>query len=446
MKYFLFALLICSSFFTVAQTTVNPKIKSRSTTDVFISKIEIQNNRTVVSLYFQAKTQKESLNEFLKNNPRVAEKLRRMDPFNRQMNMQNMMMQMGGQTISFQPSSFLKSSDGKRYKFIGLSNIPKAPERLDAEPGKRYNFKVYFEKLPKGVEVIDLIENVSENEDGYSYWNFYGIKINNPVENQPKEDKKIEEVEEEENLEEVEEVFVMKNPEFRISGKIKDADNQASISAKINCLNGKNNIDSLQTSKSGSYEFLISSDSTVTLIVAANGYQTHEESLNIRMFKNKESLEKDIYLEKVRIVKTTESAPADIKVEPKAKEPEIVGVPSENKEVKEAFKLDKVYFNVGEATLLAASFEQLDKLVVYLKENQNLKIQIEGHTDNQGDPKMNKQLSLDRAFNVREYLVNKGISNKRIKFVGLGDTQPINSNNKEEDRKQNRRVEYRFID
>jgi outer membrane protein OmpA-like peptidoglycan-associated protein len=105
-----------------------------------------------------------------------------------------------------------------------------------------------------------------------------------------------------------------------------------------------------------------------------------------------------------------------------------------------------VYFQIGESNVLPESFEQLDNLVTYLKENFNLKIQIEGHTDNQGDSKANKKLSLERAYNVREYLVSKGIAGKRIKFVGLGDVQPISANDTEESRKLNRRVEYKIID
>ena len=96
--------------------------------------------------------------------------------------------------------------------------------------------------------------------------------------------------------------------------------------------------------------------------------------------------------------------------------------------------------------ILENSFEQLNLLAVYLSENKGLKIQIEGHTDNQGDPTQNKKLSLERAYNVREYLVKKGIDGKRIKFVGYGDTKPVAENTSEEARKSNRRVEYKILE
>jgi OmpA-OmpF porin, OOP family len=360
-----------------------------------------------------------------------------------------MQQQVGSSTISFQPTSYLKTSDGKKYKYLSATNIPKAPERRNVEPGKRYNFKIYFEKLPKGFELIDLIESKADKSKDFTFWNFYGILINNPAEDgKKKEEKYIEE--EPEN--DIEESVVIVNSNFRIFGKIKDAESENTISAKISCQEDKNSIDSLQTSKSGSYEFILNSDSTVVLIVSAPGYQTHEESMNIKMFKNKEFLQKNIFLEKsIEIkpekVKTEEPVIQKeelpvIKEDPKP----IIGIPSENKDSKAAFKLDKVYFNLGDATLLPESHEQLNKLAEYLKENKDLKIQIEGHTDNQGDAKLNKKLSLERAFTVREYLVKNGVNSKRIKFIGLGDSQPVSSNNKEENRKQNRRVEYRFIE
>ena len=113
---------------------------------------------------------------------------------------------------------------------------------------------------------------------------------------------------------------------------------------------------------------------------------------------------------------------------------------------KVAFKLDKVYFNLGQANVLPDSYTQLDALADHLKENPDLKIQIEGHTDKIGDPKANKKLSLDRAYNVRQYLVNKGIAGERIKFLGLGDTMPVSKGNDEESRSKNRRVEYKIIE
>jgi OmpA-OmpF porin, OOP family len=435
MKQFITFLLLFLSLVVDAQVTPNPKIKKKSTKDVFINKIEITENHTVFSMQFVAKTAKEILEEYLKDNPKEKEQLQNMNPMMRNMILQQFMQQQSTSTISFQPSSYIKTTDGKNYKFIKAVDIPTAPNRQDVESGKKYFFKVYFDKIPKGVENIDLIEHNSDRADNFTYWNFFGISINNPDGNAepkalataPKEELSDEEVQ-----------------DFKLFGKVIDALSNKSISAKILCYDAKTMqvIDSVQTSKSGSYEFLIAS-SEVLYKISSNGYDNMEESFDVGAFLKKGSFQKDLFLEPIAQPKV------EPEIKPKAEEKEVIkeekiGVPVDSE--KSTFKLDKVYFQIGESNVLPESFDQLDNLAKYLIENPVLKIQIEGHTDNQGDSKANKKLSLERAYNVREYLVSKGIAGNRIKFVGLGDTQPVSANDTEENRKLNRRVEYKIID
>jgi outer membrane protein OmpA-like peptidoglycan-associated protein len=431
MKQIITFLLLFLSLGVDAQVTSNPKIKKKSTKDVFINKIEITDQWTVFSMQFVAKTSKEILEEYLKDNPKEKEQLQNMNPMMRNMILQQFMQQQNTSTISFQPSSYIKTSDGKKYKFIKAVDIPTAPNRQDVEAGKKYFFKVYFDKLPKGFETIDLIEHNSDRADNFTYWNFFGISINNPDENAkpkalaaaPKDEIADQELE-----------------EFKLFGKVIDAASNKPISAKILCYDSKTQqiIDSVQTSKSGSYEFLIAS-SEVLYKISSNGYNNLEESFDVGAFLKKGSFQKDLFLEPFAQLKFEK----EVKPTEEIKE-EKIGVPV-NPE-RSTFKLDKVYFDLGESNVLPESFEQLDNLATYLKENPSLKIQIEGHTDNQGDSKANKKLSLERAYNVREYLVSKGIVGNRIKFVGLGDTQPVATNDNEENRKLNRRVEYKIID
>ncbi|MDP1817454.1 MAG: OmpA family protein [Leadbetterella sp.] len=431
MKQIITFLLLFLSLGVDAQVTSNPKIKKKSTKDVFINKIEITDQWTVFSMQFVAKTSKEILEEYLKDNPKEKEQLQNMNPMMRNMILQQFMQQQNTSTISFQPSSYIKTSDGKKYKFIKAVDIPTAPNRQDVESGKKYFFKVYFDKLPKGFETIDLIEHNSDRADNFTYWNFFGISINNPDENAkpkalaaaPKDEIADQELE-----------------EFKLFGKVIDAASNKPISAKILCYDSKTQqiIDSVQTSKSGSYEFLIAS-SEVLCKISSNGYNSLEESFDVGAFLKKGSFQKDLFLEPFAQLKFEQ----EVKPTEEIKE-EKIGVPV-NPE-RSTFKLDKVYFDLGESNVLPESFEQLDNLATYLKENPSLKIQIEGHTDNQGDSKANKKLSLERAYNVREYLVSKGIAGNRIKFVGLGDTQPVATNDNEENRKLNRRVEYKIID
>ena len=91
------------------------------------------------------------------------------------------------------------------------------------------------------------------------------------------------------------------------------------------------------------------------------------------------------------------------------------------------------------------SFPELDRLLRFLNENKGVKVQIAAHTDDQGSDPYNQRLSENRAKAVLDYLVTKGIEKNRLKSVGFGEKQPIASNENEEGRAQNRRVEFKFI-
>lgn len=108
-------------------------------------------------------------------------------------------------------------------------------------------------------------------------------------------------------------------------------------------------------------------------------------------------------------------------------------------------QLSNVYFEQSKAVLKEQSFEELDKVVEMLNENPNIEIRLEGHTDNQGNSRLNLKLSQERVDTVMDYLIDKGISSKRIKGKGYGGSRPIASNASEETRKLNRRVEFVVI-
>ena len=75
-----------------------------------------------------------------------------------------------------------------------------------------------------------------------------------------------------------------------------------------------------------------------------------------------------------------------------------------------------------------------------------MKIEIGGHTDNKGAIEYNQRLSENRAKSVVKYLINKGIDEKRLKFKGYGELHPIDNNDTEAGRFNNRRVEFKIID
>jgi OmpA-OmpF porin, OOP family len=104
--------------------------------------------------------------------------------------------------------------------------------------------------------------------------------------------------------------------------------------------------------------------------------------------------------------------------------------------------LKNVLFQSNKTTLLPSSCSELDSLSIYLTKNANVQIEIYGHTDNTGKETKNKKLSYGRAKAVAEYLITNGIDKKRIKFNGYGSSKPIATNETEEGKQLNRRVEF----
>lgn len=106
-------------------------------------------------------------------------------------------------------------------------------------------------------------------------------------------------------------------------------------------------------------------------------------------------------------------------------------------------ELQGVSFKVGSAELVPSTLTTLDKTIAGLKKNAKAKVEIEGHTSSEGGEEYNQKLSEDRANSVRDYMIRKGISKDRVTAIGYGYSRPKASNDTEEGRKQNRRIEVR---
>lgn len=103
---------------------------------------------------------------------------------------------------------------------------------------------------------------------------------------------------------------------------------------------------------------------------------------------------------------------------------------------------DKILFGFDRSDLTASAEANLDKLVNILKEYPDTNIEVQGHTDSKGSDSYNQGLSERRANAVATYLRNRGISSSRITTKGYGETAPVASNDTEEGRAQNRRVNF----
>ncbi len=108
--------------------------------------------------------------------------------------------------------------------------------------------------------------------------------------------------------------------------------------------------------------------------------------------------------------------------------------------------LDNVLFEQASTVMLPGSERDLDLVVDLLEENPNVKIELSGHTDDRGPASKNVKLSKKRVNSVKDYLVEKGIKSNRISGKGYGGSKPIASNEVEETRKLNRRVEFTIVE
>lgn len=122
------------------------------------------------------------------------------------------------------------------------------------------------------------------------------------------------------------------------------------------------------------------------------------------------------------------------------------GCPEINKEIvnKVNVAAKNVYFNTGSAVLQQKSYKPLNDVAKILKDNPELKVNIEGHTDNTGKADKNQVLSENRAKAVVTYLTKKGVDAARLSSAGFGQDQPVADNKTAAGRAKNRRVEMKL--
>jgi len=108
--------------------------------------------------------------------------------------------------------------------------------------------------------------------------------------------------------------------------------------------------------------------------------------------------------------------------------------------------LRNIFFDVGKFNLKDQSISEIQNVQELLTKNPELKVQINGHTDNTGDANSNKSLSLKRANAVVDYLISKGVDQTRVSAKGFGSERPIVSNDDESGgREVNRRTEIEVV-
>ncbi|MBX2901283.1 MAG: OmpA family protein [Cyclobacteriaceae bacterium] len=108
-------------------------------------------------------------------------------------------------------------------------------------------------------------------------------------------------------------------------------------------------------------------------------------------------------------------------------------------------RLKNIYFDFDRTTLKSESFVELNKVVDFLKQNPRVSIEIAGHTDSKGSDTYNETLSQGRSQAVVDYLISQGIEAARLQAHGYGEAKPIDTNDTEAGRANNRRVEFTVL-
>lgn len=127
-------------------------------------------------------------------------------------------------------------------------------------------------------------------------------------------------------------------------------------------------------------------------------------------------------------------------------EPQVLNIELEPIEIGAEVQLYNIYYETDSFRILPQSETELQNLVSFLKNNSELKIEIQGHTDSSGNAESNQILSQRRAKSVVDYLTRNGINTNRLKFGGYGDKVPISSNETAEGRMLNRRTTIKILE
>lgn len=234
-----------------------------------------------------------------------------------------------------------------------------------------------------------------------------------------------------------EDIYKFKLPEIikpkpitYFKGIVKDAISKKPLDASIQLMdlsNGETVERTTANINDGSFLSTLKADKEYACNVSKTGYLFHSENFTFKTNPEGKPYEIEIFLEPIKVkIASVESAKEEIKVGTKV-------------------VLNNIFFDSGKFDLLPASQAELNRLVELLNENPDLKIQINGHTDDVGSESDNQQLSEKRASSVVKYLSSKGINPNRLSFKGYGESQPIADNTSVEGKRLNRRTEFEVV-
>ncbi len=192
-----------------------------------------------------------------------------------------------------------------------------------------------------------------------------------------------------------------------ISGKLIDASNGSTLDGVVTFYKDGKPVSSMVT-ENGYYSFKTAPNQNFIVESKSFGYQVGSEEIIV----GNEYIYRDLKISKIPIG--------------------------------QSIKLENILFEKASAVLLPESYQELDKLLKFMQTSPTVVVEIAGHTSSEGNDSYNLKLSQDRAKSIAKYLSDKGIASSRIVAKGYGETKPVASNDREEGRKLNRRVEFKI--
>jgi len=199
------------------------------------------------------------------------------------------------------------------------------------------------------------------------------------------------------------------------NGKVIDADTKEPVKANVSfesIPNGSDIGNITSNATNGTFNFYMRKDQKYSLRIKAEGFFAFVEIYDVNQSNNNGMIAREIEL-----------APGG---------------------VGHLITLENLIFAQGKFDITEESFDELDKLVIMLRETLSMEIQLEGHTDFRGSSTANMNLSQLRVDAVKTYVVSKGIETSRVTIKAFGGTQPLTRENTPEARAKNRRVVVRI--
>jgi outer membrane protein OmpA-like peptidoglycan-associated protein len=206
-------------------------------------------------------------------------------------------------------------------------------------------------------------------------------------------------------------------PTVNMKGVVTDAATQKPLQASINISDNELGIAVTVLSTdaaTGAYQVPLPAGKKYGVAVSAEGYMFYSDNVDAVNIGKAKEIVKDVALSKIE---------AGVKI-----------------------VLNNIFFATGKADLSNESLMELERMEELLNENQKVRVEISGHTDNTGSVATNKKLSEARAKAVADYLVSKGIDAGRLVYVGYGSDMPVGSNETVEGRAGNRRTEFKILE